>query len=841
MGMPVEPIWEAEQYAFYNDGTESGSTIVGTVNTQQTLDTDTIYFCRISINDTAPGTDNADVPSLTVKWQFNNAGGGWTDVGTTTAVQFAASGNVTDGGTTSNRDPSNTGTFNAGRIYESAANATTVITANGSTQSTEVLLVFQIDSAQVSDNAEVLIRCTEGDGTLLAGTAVEADIDVNLGAVNYTKTLTPGGTGTASLSTQKTGAPTPPEPVEPDLTSYRYNQHRTPGGNCLFLGLTTPSAADLIVHGWFRDAGWRVENRILPATIPADVTDFDIVYISESVSSANVTAAWIECPVPLCLTESSGADNLELTDADSAASASSPTEFLRLVRQFGHKTFDAGADLDATYPTWVNRGWASDANLSPGHIKLMEVGAGGGETSAFLIPKGGETFGRPARHTRSVMWLDGNAINAAGPWMRRILVGLLEETAWHDVPRFREIYQSKVIVPDTGGANLKTLTPSATGTSALSRITARFRSYAHSGVGTATLTRVVDRFRSYAHSGTGTATLSRITARFRTFTFSGVGTAALTTLKGFARQAAMTATGTATLATLRAAFRTLSSSGVGTSALSTLKAASRTLASSGTGTAALSRVKSAFLTLASSGVGTATLATIKGRAQQAAMSGVGTASLVTIKAAFRSLASLATGSATLARLTARLRTFTFSGIGTSTLTTIKNAFRSFSASGVGTASLSTLKGKGVLSTFSGIGTATLAKVLGALRTLSSSATGTASLSRLFSAFRSFSAAGTGTTGFSRVFGAKRVLSSVATGTAALSAVLGGTPDYTQSASMTGVGTASLSTVYTPAPPVTDTRPDGAAGYHGDVQEPYQRVIEEEDIEAFIKAFLRSLE
>lgn len=769
MGMPVVTAFDQDRFnRVANDASDESATLGTTYtgnNTYSDQNADTTFRMRFTINQTVSGADTNLTLTPTLYYSYNS--GAWTEVGNPTdtdaPVRVVNSANVTDGGATTLRLGGGY-TEVTGAFEDTAPGAAGVTFSNPATgEATEYEWAVEIYSgfSGLANGDTIALRVQDG-ATALSGNYDAVPTFSATGLANNTqKTLTPSATGTASLSTVKTAAPTPPEPVEPDPPRQRLTRHRTPGGNCLFLTVATPVTADTITAGWFREAGWRVELRELTSTIPADITDFDVVYLSEEVSSAAVTAAWIECPIPLFLTESSGADNLELTDADSAASTASPSEYLRLVRQFGHKTFDAGVDLDATYPTWVNRGWANDANLSPSHIKLMEVGAGGGETSAFLVPKGGETFGRPARHTRSVMWLESTAITSAGPWMRRIMVGLLEETAWHDVPSFKDIYQSQVIVPDTGGANTKTLTPSATGTSTLSRITARFRSYAHSGVGTATLSRITARFRSYSYSGVGTATLSRITSRFRTFTFSGVGTATLATIKGFARQAAM--------------------------------------------------------------------------------SGVGTASLTTIKAAFRSLASLATGSATLARLTARFRTFAFSGVGTAALSTIKGAFRTLSASGVGTASLSTLKGKGVLSTFSGIGTATLTKVLGALRTLSSSATGTATLSRLLSAARSFSATGTGTAGFSRVFGAKRVLSATATGTAALSAVLGGAPDYTQSASMTGVGTASLSTVYTPAPPVVDTRPDGAAGYHGDVEEPYQRVIEEEDIEAFIRAFLRSLE
>ena len=197
MGMPIDANWTQEDYAFYEDGTESGSTLIGSAGAQQTLEVDTTYFCRLAISDTTGANATGEV-DLRCIWQYNLAGGGWTDVGTTTPVQFAASANVTDGGTTSNRQPTGTGTFNAGRIYESAANTTIVYTAPGdeTTSHTEVLLVFTIDSAQVTDGQEILIRCINNVGgvtpTVYPGTYTNADIDVN-------ETVPTAITGSASI------------------------------------------------------------------------------------------------------------------------------------------------------------------------------------------------------------------------------------------------------------------------------------------------------------------------------------------------------------------------------------------------------------------------------------------------------------------------------------------------------------------------------------------------------------------------------------------------------------------------------------------------------------------
>jgi len=174
----INPVWTQEDYAFYSDGTESGATIVGSAGAQQTLDTDTVYHCRLLIADTV-GANVTD--PLTLLWQYNLAGGGWATITGSTPIQFVDNANLTDGGATTNRQPTGTGTFNAGRIYESANTSATVFTLPGdeTTQHTEAVLHFQIDSAQVTHGQELLIRCVLGDSTVFGGTYVNADIDIN--------------------------------------------------------------------------------------------------------------------------------------------------------------------------------------------------------------------------------------------------------------------------------------------------------------------------------------------------------------------------------------------------------------------------------------------------------------------------------------------------------------------------------------------------------------------------------------------------------------------------------------------------------------------------------------
>ena len=125
MGMPIEPSWQQEDFAFYSDGSESGATIIGSAGAQQTIDVNTAFHCRILVADVVGANDTATETTLTVRLQYNLNSGGWTTVTGTTPVQYVDNANLTDGGTTTNRQPTGTGTFNAGRVYESQNDSAT--------------------------------------------------------------------------------------------------------------------------------------------------------------------------------------------------------------------------------------------------------------------------------------------------------------------------------------------------------------------------------------------------------------------------------------------------------------------------------------------------------------------------------------------------------------------------------------------------------------------------------------------------------------------------------------------------------------------------------------------
>ena len=56
------PTMEVTNWAFYNDGTEAGSVIIGSINNNQTLDVDTIYFVRWGLEETAGESSKNTAP-----------------------------------------------------------------------------------------------------------------------------------------------------------------------------------------------------------------------------------------------------------------------------------------------------------------------------------------------------------------------------------------------------------------------------------------------------------------------------------------------------------------------------------------------------------------------------------------------------------------------------------------------------------------------------------------------------------------------------------------------------------------------------------------------------------
>ena len=94
---------EHTDWAFYSDGTEAGSVIIGTKNTNPAkgdIPNDTVIFYRAGVEETA---GNAAM-NFTCQLQYNRNSAGFVDVNaTSTHVQSVATANIADGADTTQR------------------------------------------------------------------------------------------------------------------------------------------------------------------------------------------------------------------------------------------------------------------------------------------------------------------------------------------------------------------------------------------------------------------------------------------------------------------------------------------------------------------------------------------------------------------------------------------------------------------------------------------------------------------------------------------------------------------------------------------------------------------
>jgi hypothetical protein len=170
MGMPGT--FDQTDYAFYQEGTESGSTIIGTQNNQQTIDVDTNFQIRILLQETS-GT--ADVFE-SLQWEYNLAAAGWNNVTTSSSVlQAVNSTSLTDGGDTTSRLTGGGGTFITPNAWVTEDGNSANLSFPGNDHC-EALLSCQIIGADVSDGQELLVRV---GGTPLPTYTNTADIDIN--------------------------------------------------------------------------------------------------------------------------------------------------------------------------------------------------------------------------------------------------------------------------------------------------------------------------------------------------------------------------------------------------------------------------------------------------------------------------------------------------------------------------------------------------------------------------------------------------------------------------------------------------------------------------------------
>lgn len=166
----VSPNLDQDSYAFYdNDAGEATSTIIGTANNQQTLNTDTEYQCRILVQEDNGGSKN----NFAAAWQYSHNSGTWTTITTSTSVVQAAdtAGNITNGGDTTQRIGA--GTYITDNNWQTDTGSGGNCDFSGNDEA-ESVLAFTIVNADVSDGDEILLRIAGCDTYTR-----NADINVN--------------------------------------------------------------------------------------------------------------------------------------------------------------------------------------------------------------------------------------------------------------------------------------------------------------------------------------------------------------------------------------------------------------------------------------------------------------------------------------------------------------------------------------------------------------------------------------------------------------------------------------------------------------------------------------
>jgi len=160
--------FDQASYAFYAAGTESGSTQIGTTDTQTTLTVNTNLQARLLVQESNSGNGNF----TSINWEFNHNSGGWTAVFSAVNVLIATTDpGLTDLGDTTQRIGS--GTF----ITPNQGVTTDGNTPNlsySANEECEFLLSFKILGPDVSDGDEILLRIQGCDTFTL-----NADINVN--------------------------------------------------------------------------------------------------------------------------------------------------------------------------------------------------------------------------------------------------------------------------------------------------------------------------------------------------------------------------------------------------------------------------------------------------------------------------------------------------------------------------------------------------------------------------------------------------------------------------------------------------------------------------------------
>ena len=155
-----DPLFTQGAYRFEEDGTETGSTQLGTESTALSRDvtSNSNILLRVRLQET---NDGPGIFSDDYKLQYRVNGGSWTDTGTG-AVTNLASANLTDGGATTNRLAAGSNSFVAGEISETGTITDLLITRNNYTN---LLYALTLNSASLANSDTVEFQVLRNNAT----------------------------------------------------------------------------------------------------------------------------------------------------------------------------------------------------------------------------------------------------------------------------------------------------------------------------------------------------------------------------------------------------------------------------------------------------------------------------------------------------------------------------------------------------------------------------------------------------------------------------------------------------------------------------------------------------
>ena len=180
-------VTEQTGFAFYEDGTESGAAIIGSVDTDINRVTGNVFQVRLEVTNTGGMADNV-MGTLFRSYQ----GGAYTRVDASSTVVQAAAGLVTDGEVTTER-LAGPNAFTAGFVDEVDGQTANVNVDNSPQEDTEFLFSITIIDGDVNDGDTIDFRLYDGATaidtyTITPRATVDKALSVDVGLATETDT-----------------------------------------------------------------------------------------------------------------------------------------------------------------------------------------------------------------------------------------------------------------------------------------------------------------------------------------------------------------------------------------------------------------------------------------------------------------------------------------------------------------------------------------------------------------------------------------------------------------------------------------------------------------------------